>query len=232
MEDTYRRHTGAFFTPAIWVAEAHKMISEQFGENWKEEYVIWDCAAGTANLTRGYKFKELYISTLDQSDINTIKDCGYNQEAVVFQYDFLNEVGIESCPDNLKKAFEDGKKVLFLINPPYGTSSSGGANTEHKSGIAKNIINDLMLKNKMGFAARQLYCQFMYKINLLKKEYNSKIIMGEFAPPIWMTSSTGEIFRNKFYSDFDFRSGMLFQASNFADVKSQWGISFTIWENK
>ena len=101
LEDTHRRRTGAFFTPDIWVAEAHKMVAEQFGENWKEEYVVWDCACGTANLTRGYKFKELYISTLDQSDIDTIKDCGYNPEAVAFQYDFLNEVGIDSVPDGL-----------------------------------------------------------------------------------------------------------------------------------
>ncbi len=74
MEDTHRRRTGAFFTPDIWVAEAHKMIAKQFGEDWKEEYVVWDCACGTANLTKVYKFKELYISTLEQSDINTITE--------------------------------------------------------------------------------------------------------------------------------------------------------------
>ena len=35
IEDTKRRKEGAFFTPTIFVDYAHKMISEQFGEDWK-----------------------------------------------------------------------------------------------------------------------------------------------------------------------------------------------------
>ena len=232
LEDTHRRRTGAFFTPDIWVAEAHKMIAEQFGENWKEEYVVWDCAAGTSNLTRGYKFKELYISTIDESDINTIKDCGYNPEATVFQYDFLDEMGINRVPENLRKAFEEGKKVLFFINPPYGTSCSGGANTEHKTSIAKTVLNKIMKQDKIGSSSQQLYAQFLYKISLLYKKYNFSINVGLFAPPLFMSGPSFENFRNIFYNNFNFKDGMLFKASHFADVKSQWGISFTIWENK
>jgi len=87
------------------------------------------------------------------------------------------------------------------------------------------------LQHKMGFSARQLYCQFMYKISILQKNYNNSFI-GLFSPPIWMTSSTEHIFRNKFYNNFCFKDGMIFKAGHFADVKSQWGISFSIWENK
>jgi len=228
LEDTHRRRTGAFFTPDIWVEEAHKMISEQFGENWKEEYVVWDCAAGTANLTRGYKFKELYISTIEQSDINTIEDCGYNQEATVFQYDFLDEVGIDRVPADLRKAFEEGKKVLFFMNPPYGTSGSGSG-TEHKTNVAKTVINAEMLKKKMGGASRQLYAQFMYKIFLLKQIYNCDISMCVFCPPLFITTSSFKNFRSEVISCFSYHDGMLFRADHFADVKSQWGISFTIW---
>ena len=230
LEDTFRRRTGAFFTPQIWADEAHKMIAEQFGENWKEEYVVWDCAAGTANLTRGYKFKELYISSLDQSDIDTIKDCGYNSEAIIFQYDFLDEVGIDRVPEGLKKAFESGKKVLFFINPPYGTSKSGGAVAGNsKSGIAKTIVNKEMLKNTMGFSSRQLYCQFMYKISLLKRQYGNYIALGIFAPPLFMTSPSNDKFRVGMYKDFRYENGMLFQAGHFSDVSVDWGISFTLW---
>ncbi len=230
LEDTHRRRTGAFFTSDIWVAEAHKMIAEQFGENWKEEYVVWDCACGTANLTRGYKFKELYISTIDQSDINTIGDCGYNPEATVFQYDFLDEIGVDRVPDDLRKAFEDGKKVLFLINPPYGAGGEVGGNS--KKDIGKSLINSIMLEDNMRFASKQLYTQFIYKITKLKEKYNCKIANTIFAPPLFMTGSDFSNFREVFYNNFEFRNGMLFKASHFADVKSQWGISFTIWESK
>lgn len=230
LEDTYRRFTGAFFTPDIWVAEAHKLIAEQFGENWKDEYVVWDCAAGTANLTRGYKFKELYISTLDQSDINTIKDCGYNKEATIFQYDFLDEVGIDRCPENLKKAFESRKKILFFINPPYGTATDMNGN--HKSDISKTKIRKDMKNNDIGKCSEQLYSQFLYKITLLFKKYNCPVYISIFAPPLFITGSSFEKLRKVFNNYFSFKNGMLFQASNFADVRSQWGISFTIWEKK
>lgn len=90
IEDTNRRFKGEFYTPTIWVDEAHKMISETFGEDWKEKYVIWDCAWGTGNLTRDYRFKELYCSTLNYSDIEIGKK--YNQRgSTKFQYDFLND---------------------------------------------------------------------------------------------------------------------------------------------
>jgi len=71
IEDETRKRQGEFFTPRILVDEAHKMISDEFGSDWKEKYVVWDCAWGTGNLTKDYKFGELYCSTLHQSDIDT-----------------------------------------------------------------------------------------------------------------------------------------------------------------
>jgi len=230
LEEMFRRRTGAFFTPQIWADEAHKMITKQFGENWKEEYIVWDCAAGTANLTRGYRFKELYISTLNQSDIDTIKNCGYNSEATIFQYDFLEEVGIDGAPEGLKKAFENGKKVLFFINPPYGTGSSGVYGTG-KAGMAKTAVNKEMLKSKLGFSASQLYCQFLYKISLLKRQYKNDVALATFTPPLFMTSPTNDKFRTIMYTDFKFASGMLFQARHFTEVSTVWGISFTLWNS-
>ena len=36
--DADRRKSGDFWTPTIFVDYAHKMISDQLGENWKDEY--------------------------------------------------------------------------------------------------------------------------------------------------------------------------------------------------
>ena len=89
IEDTNRRNKGEFYTPTIWVDYAHKLITEQFGNRWKEGFVVWDCAAGTKNLTRDYRFKELYCSTLEQAELDISKN--YNKEATSFQFDFLND---------------------------------------------------------------------------------------------------------------------------------------------
>jgi len=89
--DVTRRKQGEFFTPTLWVNKAHEYITSVYGEDWKDKYVVWDPAWGTGNLTRDYKFKELYVSTLNYSDIQTAEPMGYNPEAVKFQFDFLND---------------------------------------------------------------------------------------------------------------------------------------------
>lgn len=229
MENVARRRTGAFFTPDLWVDEAHKMISDVYGEDWKEKFVVWDCCAGTGQLTRGYRFKELYLSTLDNADCRIIKDCGYNPEATVFQYDFLSEVELgPDVPEGLKKAFADGKPVLFLINPPYGTAGNLKFDEKKKNDVAKGVLWRKMADDKIGASSQQLYAQFLYRIALL----NGNTRLGLFSPPLWMSGHTFKALRSRFCSSFDFRSGMLFQASHFADVSSEWGISFTIWETR
>lgn len=89
IEDTDRRRRGDFYTPTIWVDEAHKLMDKNLGDNWREEYMVWDCAWGTGNLTRDYEFSDLYCSTLIQEDLDTASR--YNPLACKFQYDFLND---------------------------------------------------------------------------------------------------------------------------------------------
>lgn len=43
-----REIKGSFFTPSKWVDLSQQYLADEFGENWQDEYYIWDCAAGTA----------------------------------------------------------------------------------------------------------------------------------------------------------------------------------------
>ena len=224
---------GIFYTPTIWVNEAHKMISEQFGDDWKEKYVVWDCSWGTGNLTRDYKFKELYCSTLHRSDIETANQMKINPEAVKFQFDFLNDdLELLKEPDyapGLWKALQEGKEIIFLINPPYGSVQSfdnikqdGG---QSKKEIDNTNVKKLMNNDNMGLSVKNLYSQFLYQIMNIKK---SKICI--FSPPLFLTGSDFKAFRNKFLNNFDYVNGMLFDSKHFADVSS-WGLSFTIFNS-
>ncbi len=118
IEDSTRRKQGEFFTPTAFVDLAHKYIAETFGEDWKEKYIVWDCAWGTGNLTRDYKFKSLYASTLIKSDLDTAEQMNYNPEATKFQYDFLNDdyqnLFESKIPEKLKEAILEKKEILFL----------------------------------------------------------------------------------------------------------------------
>ena len=228
IEDSTRRFQGEFFTPTEWVDEAHRMIEDGFGEGWKDKYVVWDPACGSGNLTRDYKFKELYCSTLNQSDIDIMNQMHYNPESVKFQFDFLNDPD-DKLPKSLKSALKAGKKILVLMNPPYGTAKSGGAKKDNnKIGIANTKIGILMQKNDMGKCSAQLYAQFMYKIMRL----NSKnISIAIFSPSLYKIGKSWKLFRKDFYSRFRFLDGMLFNASNFSNTKSVWGIDFSLWKN-
>jgi len=223
VEDSTRRKQGEFFTPTIWVDKAHEYIASVYGENWKEEYVVWDPAWGTGNLTRDYKFAELYVSTLNQSDIDTANQMGYNPEATKFQYDFLND-DYEKLPEGLRNAIEEGRQIIVLMNPPYGTSSTSFGN--HKKGTSKTIVNQIMLDNGIGRSSQQLYAQFLYKL----KEYGIKNI-SVFSKPNFFTSSGFIKFRELVWSDFKLMSGFIMDASEFADVK-QWPLTFTVWQSK
>lgn len=248
VEDTARRRQGAFFTPQIWVDEAHKMITEVLGSNWKDECIVWDPAAGTANLTRDYVFKDLIISTAEKPDVQVIKDQKYNDGGgtlSVFQYDFLNpgepspffleESDKNLIPDavdkRLREASAAGKRIVFFMNPPYGTAA-GGSGNEHKTGVAKNSINTEMDRKKLGSSRKQLYIQFMFQCNELAEKYGfKKITIALFSMSKFMSSASFSEFRKYWYKNLAYKAGMLFQASQFADVSGAWGISFTVWSN-
>jgi uncharacterized protein (DUF3820 family) len=48
-----RERKGSFYTPRIWVELSQKYLADVFGEDWQEEYYVWDCAAGTGILLAG-----------------------------------------------------------------------------------------------------------------------------------------------------------------------------------
>jgi hypothetical protein len=240
IEDDTRRRQGAFYTPTLWVDEAHKEMTSVLGSNWRDECIVWDCCAGTGNLTRDYDFKNLILSTAEAPDVEAIKRERYNEGAEVFQYDFLNpdaespffETGSNTLPTSVKKMLkegaESGKRLVFLINPPYAEDGVAGAKGKARKGVAATKVSREM--PKLGRANRQLYTQFMYQCEQVALSYGFKQkSVGLFSPILFMVSGSFSKFRSFWYERYSSQKGFLFQASNFADVSGSWGISFSIW---
>lgn len=232
IEDTNRRNKGEFYTPTLFVDYAHDMISKEFGEDWKEKYIVWDNCCGTKNLTRDYYFKELYCSTLEQAELDISKQ--YNKEATSFQFDFLNDP-LLNLPDGLLRAFEENKPILFFLNPPYATASSnfGKGETQSKGkDTTATMISKEMVGNKFGNASNNLYAQFLYRIMMIKGQYNlTNVHIAFFSPTLFLTGGKWVKFRESFFTVFAFNNAVQFKASHFADVADNWGISFSIWNN-
>lgn len=163
-----RERQGSFFTPQRWVELSQQYLAEELGEDWQDQYYVWDCAAGTGNLLNGLTNKyRIWASTLNQADVDVMHeriDNGANLlHSHVFQFDFLND-SFDKLPEGLREIIYDikhRKKLVIYINPPYaeGDNRSG----EGRSGVAESIIK-LKYGTEMGCAKREMFIQFMTRI--------------------------------------------------------------------
>lgn len=237
LEDTQRRIQGAFWTPVIWVEKAYLMMDEVIGDEWRKKYYVWDASCGSLNLTRDHYFEHLFCSTLYYEDL--ILGRNYNTYAKKFQFDFLNDdIGVESqstkIPQELKEALKEKKPFVFFNNPPFAQAGdSMGAKGSDKSNVAKTEMNSIMLTQEAGKASQQLYAQFLWRImNLVEKYELEDVYIVTYSPPLFLTGGSYRTFRQSFLGVFEYVTGTLFQASNFADVRPNWGIAITIFTRK
>ena len=155
-----RERKGSFYTPSRWVELSQQYIAAELGENWQDDYYVWDCCAGTGNLLAGLTNKHhIWASTLDQADvdvmhdrINTMNEASSNGinganllHDHVFQFDFLND-SIDKLPKSLRDVIEDKeklKKLVIYINPPYAEASNARTVTgsgQNRAGLSKSAV--------------------------------------------------------------------------------------------
>lgn len=229
-----RERKGSFFTPQIWVELSQKYLADTFGENWQDEYYIWDCAAGTGNLLAGLTNKfNIWASTLDRQDVDVMKDRIKNGanllENHVFQFDFLND-DFSKLPDSLLQIINDDekrKKLVIYINPPYAeatTSKTVTGTGKNKAGVAKSHKINEVYKTQIGNASNEIFALFMAKI--YDKIPNSKL--AQFSTLKFVQGSNFAKFRNFFLSKF--LKGFAVPANSFDNVKGDFPIGFTIWD--
>lgn len=241
IEETARRFSGDFWTPTIWANRANELITEVVGNNWRKDYVVWDCASGAKNLTRDYQFKKLFSSTLHEEEL----DIGshYNKESEAFQYDFLNDdvhISPESNPEDVKmpkelfEALKNNEPIIFFTNPPYGTANEAGARGKSKQNIANTKINKIMKQNKIGAASQQLYAQFFYRIIKFKRDFNlTNIYIAFFSKTQFFTGGKyWTRFSDELFSQFEHKKGILFNAGEFSDVSDMWAVNFSVYEQR
>ena len=230
IEDTNRRNKGEFYTPKLFVDYAHKMIEEHLGADWKEKYVVWDNSCGTKNLTKDYNFKELYCSTLENAELEMSKK--YNANSTSFVFDFLND-SLEKLPKGLLEAFEQNKPIVFFLNPPYANNTGeSDKNKGTSSKICYTPIREEMNKQKIGACTANLYAQFLYRIMLIKQQYNlTNIHIALFSPINYLSGESWKQFRNVWLNNFKFNNACMFKASHFADCADSWSIAFSLWNN-
>lgn len=235
IEDTQRRRAGEFYTPTPFVDHAHRMLESVIGEEWKDEFVVWDNCWGTGNLTRDYRFRELYISNIDEQEM--LMGSRYNRNSTKFVFDFLNDniepdvYGNTRVPEGLRRALEEDRPFVFFLNPPYARNSGENNNVGTSDEVCFTAMRTIMNANNMGVCVSNLYAQFLYRMNLIKQTYNlTNVYIAIFCPTLYLTGESWKNFRAVFLQNFEFIKACTFKASYFADVAETWGIAFSIWK--
>ena len=231
-----RERKGSFFTPKKWVELSQKYIADVLGEDWQDDYYIWDCCAGTGNLLKGLSNKRnVFASTLDKGDVGIMKELADQNvlpvfENNIFQFDFLNDdLQSEKVPEQLRKILADEnerKKLVIYINPPYAEAGSVSTVTgfgENKTNVSNTNKTWFDYVNALGKASRELFVQFFIRIYF----EISGCFLCEFSKVKHIQSPNFDTFRTIFKAKLE--KMFIVPGNTFDNVKGQFPIGFFIW---
>jgi hypothetical protein len=233
-----RSFKGAYYTPLHVVDKAYDKLTETLGKNWQKEYIVWDMCCGVGNLeVKHSNPRNIYMSTLDQADIDVMKATKTCVAAQRFQYDYLNDDITDDgqidyslsnkVPIALRNAITEGKKILVLINPPYAEATNfeniaTGIEAENKVGVAKTKFSSTMLD--YGKASNELFTQFVARI---AKEI-PQATLAMFSTMKYVNAPNFEKFRQIWQATY--LGGFVVQNQAFEGLTGKFPIGFLIWK--
>ena len=234
-----RSFKGAFYTPLAVVDKAYDKLTETLGKNWQKEYIVWDMCCGVGNLeVKHSNPRNIYMSTLDQADVDVMKATKTCVAAQRFQYDYLNDdITAEGAtdytltnkiPEGLRKAIAEGKKILVLINPPYAEATNfeniaKGIEAENKIGVAKTKIAATSMQD-YGKASNELFTQFLARI---ATEIPTATI-AMFSTMKYVNAPNFEKFRQVWNAKY--LGGFVVHNKAFEGLTGKFPIGFLIWK--
>ncbi|MCX6703411.1 MAG: hypothetical protein NTV02_01835 [Candidatus Zambryskibacteria bacterium] len=231
-----RSFKGAYYTPLHVVDKAYDKLTEVLGDNWQQEYIVWDMCCGVGNLeVKHSNPRNIYMSTLDAPDIDVMRATKTCVAATKFQYDYLNDDITDNgkidysltnkIPESLQKAIKSGKKILVLINPPYAESGSGiGKGDKNKKLVEQTKINALMKTQELGYASKELFVQFLVRI---AKEIPTATV-AMFSKLKYVNAPNFEEFRKEWNAKY--LGGLVVHSKAFDGLKGDFPIGFLVWK--
>jgi hypothetical protein len=241
-----RSFKGAFYTPLKVVDKAYDLLAETLGKNWQKNYIIWDMCCGVGNLeVKHSNHTNIYMSTLDQADIDVMKASRTCVIASRFQYDYLNDdiddwgnldyaltnklpKALQQAIADSKNGVKDAKKILVLMNPPYAEATNGnnvsiGVGAENKPGVAKTKFAEAAMK-QYGKASNELFTQFLARI----ADEMPTATIALFSKLKYVNSPNFEKFRHNWKARF--QDGFIVHSKAFDGLKGNFPIGFLIWK--
>lgn len=233
-----RQFKGAYYTPLKVVEKAYELLSETLGKNWQKNYIVWDMCCGVGNLeTKHGNLRNVFMSTLDTADINVMQTGGQFPAATRFQYDYLNDdIAADGTIDytltgkmphelraHIQAARTDKKKkILVLINPPYGEAGNT-AGKQQKNNISKTKYSEYAM-DKYGKSKNELFIQFLVRI----QQEMPNAVVAVISKLKYITAPNSDGFREQWQPTF--KNGFVVHSKAFDGLKGNFPIGFLIWD--
>ncbi|MBO5532205.1 MAG: hypothetical protein J5977_07085 [Fibrobacter sp.] len=239
-----RTFKGAYYTPLPVVDKAYDLLENTLGANWQRDYYVWDMCCGVGNLEAKHSnHRHLFMSTLDEEDVDIMKAAKICVGAARFQYDYLNDDITDSgeidysltgkIPQSLRDVIRDAnegkKKLLVLINPPYAeaTSSDNAINGVGTDASKIGVADTKFAKKGMdefGKASNELFTQFVARVS--KEIPNATLAM--FSTLKHINAQTMDKFRIQWNAKY--LGGFIVHCKSFEGLKGEFPIGFLIWK--
>lgn len=238
-----QKFKGAFYTPLHIVDKAYDQLLATLGPGWQDRYIVWDMCCGVGNLeVKHSNYRNVFMSTLDQVDIDIMRANRICVGAEMFQYDYLNDDVTDfgeidysltgKVPTTLRQAIADAKAgvesaklILILINPPYAETGAGlGRGDVNKIGVEKTRINNLMRETDLGYASKELFTQFLVRMMLELPN----VTLAMFSTLKYVNAPNFEPFRRKWQARY--LDGFVVHSRAFDGLKGDFPIGFLIWD--
>ena len=235
-----RSFKGAFYTPLHIVDKAYDLLAQTLGKNWQQHYIVWDMCCGVGNLeVKHSNHRNIFMSTLDQADIDVMRASHTCVAATKFQYDYLNDdvdasgqidyALTNKVPEALRQAIADAKvgkkgakKILVLMNPPYGETGSGVRKGDtNKKGIERSKVNTAM---SSGYASKELFVQFLTRIS----NELPRATLAMFSTLKYVNAPNFDQFRQNWCAEY--LGGFVVHSKAFDGIKGDFPIGFLVWD--
>lgn len=228
-----RSFKGAYYTPLNVVDRAYDKLTETLGSDWQKDYIVWDMCCGVGNLeVKHSNPRNIFMSTLDVSDVDVMKATKTCVSATRFQYDYLNDditddgkidyTLTNKIPQALRQAIKDGKKILVLMNPPYAEAGST-LGKDSKGNVAKTKFASTAM-NDYGKASSELFTQFVVRVT---QEIPTATI-ALFSTLKYVNSTNFEKFRQSFSAKY--LGGFVVHSKAFDGLNGNFPIGFLVWQ--
>lgn len=252
-----RSFKGAYYTPLHIVDKAYDLLAQTLGKNWQQNYIVWDMCCGVGNLeVKHSNHRNIFMSTLDQADLDVMTASHTCISAHKFQYDYLNDDVVvagsvqhssarvlldysltNKVPHELRRAIEDAKagkkgakRILVLMNPPYAEAmnvdNTNAAASGKNAEVKQGVANTRIGATMENMGYASRELFVQFLTRIGHELPNATIAM--FSTLKYVNAPNFTQFREQWVGEY--LGGFVVHSKAFDGLKGDFPIGFLVWD--